>query len=121
MGTLGVNTQYKGRYRLLSAAHVLTNFNPNNIGQKIFARSDSFDKPADTGATVTGHVPVVLYDSRNEPSPTFAKQDLAWANITEAQGSPEIERIGKVGPIRNPVVGENFMEESQKTYLKSWC
>lgn len=105
-GTLGVNTQYKGNYRLLSAAHVLTKFDPKNIGQKIFARSDSSDQPADTGATVTGQVSVVLYDSPNEPSPTYAKQDLAWANITEAQGSPEIESIGKVGPIRNPVVKE---------------
>lgn len=105
-GTLGVNTQYKGSYRLLSAAHVLTKFDPKNIGQKIFARSNSSDQPADTGATVTGQVSVVLYDKPNEPSPTYAKQDLAWANITEGQGSPEIKSIGKVGPIRNPVVNE---------------
>ena len=105
-GTLGVNTQYKGSYRLLSAAHVLTKFDPKNIGQKIFAYSDSSDEPADTGATVTGQVSVTLYDSPDVPNPTYAKQDLAWANITEAQGSPEIERIGKVGPIRNPVLNE---------------
>ena len=105
-GTLGVNTQYKGSYRLLSAAHVLTNYNTKYIGQKILALPDSSNEPADTGATVTDYIPVVLYDTSNEPNPTYAKQDLAWANITEAQGSPEIERIGKVGPIRNPVVNE---------------
>ena len=106
-GTLGVNTQYKEKYCLLSAAHVLTNFNSiSNVEWSIFARSDSFDKLANTGATVTGQVPVVLYNSSSEPNPTYAKQDLAWANITEEQGSSEIKGIGKVGPIRNPVLNE---------------
>lgn len=32
-GTLGVNTTYKGQYCLLSAAHVLTRFNCDNLGK----------------------------------------------------------------------------------------
>ena len=105
-GTLGVNTQYKGAYRLLSAAHVLTRFNDDNIGKKIFARSDSSEDYVYTGANVTGHVPVILYDLPNDPNITRAKQDLAWADITTAQGSPEIEQIGPVGSIRDPVENE---------------
>lgn len=105
-GTLGVNTQYKGTYRLLSAAHVLTRFNDNNIGKRIFARSDISEDYVYTGANVTGHVPVNLYDLPNDPNIIRAKQDLAWADITPAQGSPEIEQIGPVGSIRDPVLNE---------------
>ena len=105
-GSLGVNTQYKGIYRLLSAAHVLTEFNDNNLNKIIFARSDSSEDYVYTGANVTGHVPVVLYDSLNDPNIIRAKQDLAWADITPAQGSPEVEQIGAVGSIRDPVENE---------------
>ena len=104
-GTLGVNTHYKGVYRLLSAAHVLTRFDESNIGKKILASSDG-EHFEDTGSTVTGHIHVDLYDRCSQLAPVFAKQDLAWANITEDKGSPEIKMIGHVGGIRDPVVGE---------------
>ena len=105
-GTLGVNIHYKGVYRLLSAAHVLTWFDESNIGKKILASSDEGEHFEDTGATVTGQVNVVLYDTKSQPAPVYAKQDLAWANITEDKGSPEINKIGHVGGIRDPYVEE---------------
>ncbi len=102
-GTLGVNTQYKGTYRLLSAAHVLTQFDPGNIGKAINARSDPVnDQYQPMGTTVEGQVNVTLYTSSSEPNPVYAKQDLAWATVTPQQGSPEIIDIGAVNGIRDP-------------------
>ena len=110
-GTLGVNTQYKGKYRLLSAAHVLTRFNPANIGKTIIVRTLPFPDPSDPyqpmGTTVEGQVDVTLYDSISEQNPVFTKQDLAWSGeITQQQGSPDIIGIGAVNAIRDPIVGE---------------
>ena len=105
-GSLGVNTQYKGTYRLLSGAHVLTEFNDDNIGKKIFACHEPTDNFEDTGATVTGHVAVTLYDTKTEANPTLAKQDLAWADVTVEQGDSKIKDIGDVGAIRDPVLNE---------------
>ena len=104
IGTLGVNTYYKGTYRLLSAAHVLTRFDESSIGKKILASSDR-ENFEDTIATVTGQVKVALYDRPIE-SAMYAKQDLAWANITQEKGSSEIKEIGHVGGIRDPDLGE---------------
>ena len=105
-GSLGVNTQYKGHYRLLSGAHVLTEFKDANIGKKIYARHEPVDAFEDTGATVTGHVAVSLYDTNTEANPTLAKQDLAWADVTVQQGDSKIKDIGNVGTIRDPVLNE---------------
>ena len=105
-GSLGVNTQYKGTYRLLSGAHVLTEFNDANIGKKIYARREPWDNFEDTGATVTGHVAVTLYDTKTEANPTYAKQDLAWADVTVRQGDPQIKDIGDPDIIRDPVLNE---------------
>ena len=41
-----------------------------------------------------------LYDSSTVLDPAFAKQDLAWANITPDRGSPAIIEIGTPGGIR---------------------
>ena len=90
VGCLGVNTDYGGSYRLLSAAHVLTNFDRDNIGKEIEVKNAQ-GKFVPIGATVTDQVDVVLYDSPKEPKPKYAKQDLAWAVITCEKGSPEIK------------------------------
>jgi hypothetical protein len=59
------------------------------------------------GATVTDQVEVVLYDTSTESQPVYAKQDLAWANITTERGSPEIIQIGTAGSIRKINPGEH--------------
>ena len=105
-GTLGVNTKYKGKYRLLSAAHVLTGFDRANIGKTINVRTSPFDEYQPMGTTVEGQVDVTLYDSGTEPKPVYAKQDLAWATVTKQQGSPDIIGIGAVSGIHDPVEGE---------------
>ena len=97
-GCLGVNAQYTGAYRLLSAAHVLTKFDRNYIGNQIQVLDDS--QWVDIGATVTDQVDVVLYDSSTVPDPIRARQDLAWANISPDRGSPAIIDIGTPGGIR---------------------
>ncbi len=104
LGTLGVNTHYKGKYRLLSAAHILTQFDPANIGKPIFFPGK--EKYVPLGTNVEGQVNVELYDSEKELNPVFAKQDLAWATVTPEQGSPEIIGIGKVNGIRDPINSE---------------
>ena len=104
-GCLGANAQYQGAYRLLSAAHVLTNFDPDGIGNEILVQNNEGEF-VKIDATVSGHVDVALYDNKTERRPEFAKQDLAWADITEREGSPEIEKIGVPTAIRSVKDGE---------------
>ena len=107
-GCLGVNTQYQGSYRLLSAAHVLTKFDRSNIGKEISLKIEQ-KKFVPIGATITDQVNVVVYDTESEPNPVRAKQDLAWADIPREmmlKYSPEIETIGKPGKIRRVIDGE---------------
>ena len=113
-GCLGANAQYKGSYRLLSAAHVLTAFDRYYVGKKVLVENEEGDY-VEIGATVTDQVDVVLYDTPNEPSPVYAKQDLAWANITEQEGSPEIEEIGLPSNIRKVVANELVKYYAGKT------
>ena len=104
-GCLGANAQYRGSYRLLSAAHVLTKFDRAYIGNQILVRN-SEGEYVEIGATVTDQVDVVLYETPTEPDPEYAKQDLAWADITESEGSPEIQEIGIPTTIRSARHGE---------------
>ena len=97
-GCLGANAEYKGTYRLLSAAHVLTNFDRQYIGKQVLLMNGS--QWVNIGATVTGQVNVSLYDASTVCYPVFAKQDLAWANITTDRGSPTIIEIGLPTGIR---------------------
>ncbi len=105
-GCLGANAQYEGSCRLLSAAHVLTKFDRDYIGKQILVENEK-GEAAEIGATVTDQVDVVLYDTPTEPQPVYAKQDLAWANITKDRGSPEIMEIGTAGSIRKINPGEH--------------
>ena len=105
VGCLGVNTDYGGSYRLLSAAHVLTTFDRGNIGKEIEVKNSKGDF-VKIGATVSGQVDVELYDSPHECKPKYATQDLAWADITTREGSPEIKEIGIPNDIRKVEIGE---------------
>ena len=102
-GTLG---HYKGKYRLLSAAHVLTRFDPANIGRQINPRSNLLHPFQSMSITIEGQVDVVLYNSPNVQNPVCAKQDLAWATVTSQQESPEIISAGAVNNIRDPLKDE---------------
>ena len=104
VGCLGANAQYEGSYRLFSAAHFLTKFDPRNIGNEIMVRDN--DNYVEIGARVTGQAYVALYDTPDVRNPQFAQQDLAWANITEDRGSPEIEVVGTPTQIRPVRQGE---------------
>ena len=92
IGCLGGNAVYQGAYRLLSAAHVLTGFDRENIGGEILVRNNEGDF-VPIGATVTGQVHVELYDTPDEEKAVFSNQDLAWANIRRDIGSPKIDGI----------------------------
>lgn len=104
-GCLGANAQYSDAYRLLSAAHALTLFDRDQIGQQILVKDG--DAKVEIGATITDQVDVVLYDSPTVSNPVYAKQDLAWANITADRGSPTITHIGIPQEIREVVEGEH--------------
>ena len=81
----------KGQYCLLSAAHGLTHVNRTNFGKEINTQSDSSEDYQPMGTTIEDQMDFVLYNSPQVPSPKYAKQDLAWATITQEQGSPEID------------------------------
>ena len=105
-GCLGANALYDGSYRLLTAAHVLTKFDRKYTGSEILVRNNE-GVYVEIGAEVTSQVDVVLYDtSVPNVTPEYARQDLAWANIDESKGSPEIEAIGIPTKIRRVKEGE---------------
>lgn len=115
-GTVGVNTVFKGKYRLLTCAHVLTEFDDDNIecqrGIEVKHNEDEdFQLLRNPAVTVEGHVPVTVYDSPtpNQENPLeFADQDLAWAKLTVANGLPSIKEIGSVSGIRKPELSDTI-------------
>jgi hypothetical protein len=104
-GSLGVNITYQGAYRLLSCAHVLTAFDPQYINKMIEVAPDVSGPFRDLVA-VTDHMVVTYYPNEDEPNPVFNQFDLAWADLTPAQGAPAIKQIGVPAGIRAPVVNE---------------
>ena len=104
-GCLGANAQYQGSYRLLSAAHVLTKYDRGHIGNEILVQNNN-GSYVNIGARVTGQIDVVLYETPTERVPVYSKQDLAWGDITEHQGSSEIKDIGAPTIIRAVRDGE---------------
>ena len=98
-GSLGINIDYEGCYRLISAAHVLTQHRAENIGKQIF---DNRCQPMNV--TVEGHKEVKLYESIPPfiSDDNMSKRDLAWARIDRAKGLQSISLIGNVKSIRLP-------------------
>ncbi len=95
-GCAAATVTFRGERRLLSAAHVLTNFDEDNIGKKIYLRSRFGDKWEEAGV-VSGHINVKCYPTDNERAPEKATQDLAWANVNDKLAEPQcIEWIGEV-------------------------
>jgi len=104
-GCLGANAIYRGTYRLLSAAHVLTKFDRNYLGKEILVQhKHSIYVPM--GVKVTDQVDVQVYESPTVNNPVRANQDLAWADITPERGSGDIIEIGEPRPIRAIVADE---------------
>ncbi len=101
---------FMGRHRLLSAAHVLTNFDRNNRGRSIYLQS--YDEINSTrwerAGRVSGQFDVRCYPTAFEADPERATQDLAWADVVEElTSSQRIEWIGSVPDlIRAPIKGE---------------
>ena len=81
-GCLGANAIYRGTYRLLSTAHVLTKFDRNNLGKEIEVINHSTYVPM--GVHVTDQVDVHVYNSPSVLNPVRANQDLAWADMAPA-------------------------------------
>ena len=110
VGCLGVGTDYDRQYRLLSAAHVLTEFQKENIGKNIEVYTDA--GTWEILAPIAGHIPVKVYDNIPEaiPEHNWARQDLAWADVTEQHVSrQEVKSIGQVQPIREvPIQDEKI-------------
>lgn len=104
-GSLGVNIMYQGVYRLLSCAHVLTAFDPQLVGAMIKYAADELG-PFQDLVPVSGQMAVTYYNNKNEHNPAYNVFDLAWADITQAQGDPAIKQIGIPAGIRAPVLNE---------------
>ncbi len=129
-GCAAATVTFMGERRLLSAAHVLTNFDPNNIGRKIYLRSYNYDKDNDNvdswerAGVVSGQIDVQCYDTYDERYPTRATQDLAWADVDDDVALPQhIEWIGEVAKnIRVPTKGEKvkiFAGQSGEKFPKN--
>lgn len=103
-GTLGVCINFNGKYRLLSAAHVLTEFDEDNIGKQISLRTGlKGNEPYVQGPKVEGHYKVILYDTMTERDPQLYSRDLAWASVTERDApSSQVRTIGDVTKIDRP-------------------
>ncbi|GAL86048.1 hypothetical protein CbC4_1039 [Sporocytophaga myxococcoides] len=112
VGTLGVNIEYQGTYRLLSCNHVLSK---NGQAQNyVYQPVDSLWKWNGL-ADVSGYIPLTLYPNRNEPNPEFNEQDLAWCDIDPTLGAPNIYYLGVPKGIRKPKVGERIRLVGAKT------
>ncbi len=109
-GCAAATVTFMGESRLLSAAHVLTNFDPKNIGRKIYLRSYNYDKVDswERAGVVSGQIGVECYLTDRECHPTRATQDLAWAEVDDEVVLPQhIEAIGEVAEnTRVPTKGE---------------
>jgi len=101
VGTLGVNIVWGGRYRLLTNNHVISE--NGNIDATVYQPYNDLGY----GLTkVTSYIPVATYTDRNEANPTYNSYDLAWCDITQEEGAPNIYYLGTPNGIRKPVVGE---------------
>ena len=118
-GTVGANTIFNGAYRLLTCAHVLTEFDDTNITNQ--RRVQIKQNPEDEAfqsipVTIEGHAPAIIYNKPDHRNPQMADQDLAWARVTIAHGLPTVKEIGGVSGIRKPIEDETitlFGAESQ--------
>ena len=100
-GTLGVNIVYRGGYKLISCAHVLTQYDAARIGSMIY--EPAVINPANDLVPVTAQDAVTYYTDPNQQHPVENIMDVATADITPALGDPEIELLGIPAGIRAPV------------------
>ena len=116
-GTLGVNIEYRGHYRLLSTAHVLTMHDDSNKGKTVYmcieddtdpivySNGDKKDKKKINKkpiAVIKDHIRVRVYNKKEVDNPERFTQDLAWAEFLNEQGFPTVRGIGNVQGIRPP-------------------
>lgn len=101
-GTLGVNLDWAGKYRLLTNNHVISE---NGLGSLVYQPTE--DDNNEIGK-VDGFTEVYTYPSRNEPKPRFNYQDLAWHNWEDGEetGMREIANLWKPNGYRPPRRGE---------------
>lgn len=111
-GTLGVNITWQGRFRLLTNNHVIAD--NGNAGGTVYQPTQSILRD-NSLSTVAGFVPVVTYANRRQPNPVRNKYDIAWCEMTQAIGSPNISGIGVPQGIRAPVNGEAVQWIGRKT------
>ena len=102
-GTLGARDKEKNHYRILSCAHVLTQFKEENIGIPIsVAHPGGQPVYEDIGWRVGGQAKVRRTRWRKR---LLVRQDLAWADVKKNEVSSHVFKIGRVSGKRRPVVG----------------
>jgi hypothetical protein len=114
MGTLGVNIFWPdpitgiAKYRLLTNNHVISQNGANKSG--IVWQPDDSDKSLNYLTKVTGYVPLRFYNSNNEQNPIYCTQDLAWCDIDQMAGAPDITDMETLPKgIRKPIIGEKIL------------
>ncbi|KUZ65822.1 hypothetical protein WI36_26065 [Burkholderia ubonensis] len=101
-GTLGVNTVYGGRFRMLTNKHVIAA--TGNLGATVY--QPDWALWGNALSVVDGSIPVVTYTNRQQPNPVYNVEDLAWCNVTAETASPNIVEIGEAKGIRAPKLHE---------------
>lgn len=110
-GTLGVNTVYKGGYRLISNNHVISK--NGSVGQMIHQPTPP--RPGRELVEVTGFISIQYYSNPNQPNPVFNINDVAWADANQSQCSSSIQDIGTPAGFDQPRVGETVKKRGAKT------
>lgn len=102
-GTLGARDKERNHYRILSCAHVLTQFKEENIGIPISVAHPG-EEPVyeDIGWRVGGQAKVKRTRWRKR---LLVRQDLAWADVKKNEVSSHVFKIGRVSGKQRPVVG----------------
>ncbi len=123
-GCAAVTVSFRGiPYCLLSNAHVLTGFDRENVAKVVYIRSNSKENWVELG-TVSGQVEVNTYPDLHPPDVQWAKQDLAWCEVSAKSNivrPNEIKEIGKVtDTLRAPQSGEKVGIYGGKSRLIYW-
>ena len=80
-GILGVNIEYHGQYCTLSCAHVLTQYDRNNIGAIMYSPYQQYVR--NRLFPVTDQVDVTYYSRCDQSHPVQNVLDVAWGVVTD--------------------------------------
>lgn len=111
-GTLGVNIEWRGKYRLLTNNHVIAGNSEKSIGTGVYQPDKNSE--GNRIAKVTGFEPIHTYPTKVE-KPKFNTKDIAWCDIDKKKGSSKILGIGKIKGFRMPELNQRVRMMGSET------